>query len=155
MSDAESAPRVPFDPREERVIAGLARWMGLLGRFQILAAVAILLGLLTVLGLVTTADVFEPQSAPASDTPPLVSIGEVEPEATALAILGIGVLGLLFFRGGLHLIAGAEDLEAAIGPDDLSQHYLEEALRKLRGYFMLELVVVSGLGLILGWVGTL
>ncbi|HJL16071.1 MAG TPA: hypothetical protein RMH99_10455 [Sandaracinaceae bacterium LLY-WYZ-13_1] len=132
-----SLSRIPFDPREERVLSGLARWMGLLGRFQIVAAVFVFVVLLGVTGLVTTAEVIEPASN-ASTEQPLVSIGEVSRTAVAVVVAVVVGFSLIFLRGGMLLISGAEDLEHVVQSHDLGQHHLEEALGRLRRYFVLE-----------------
>jgi len=138
-----SLSRIPFDPREERVVAGLARWMGLLGRFQVVASVFIFVVLLAVTGIVTTIEVIEPATAAAGEEP-LVSIGEVSRTAIAAVIGVIVVFSLLFLRGGMLLLSAAEDLETVVTTDELDQHHLEGALRRLRTYFVLEsLLMVS------------
>ena len=151
-----SLSRIPFDPREGRVLHGLARWMGLLGRFQVVAAVFLFVVLLGVTGLVTTAEVIEP-AARAGAEEPLVSIGEVSKTGIAITVALVVGFSLLFLRGGMLLIGGAEDLESAIASEELGQHHLEEALGRLRGYFVLESVLMVGVAAsvyaatILGW----
>lgn len=135
--------RIPFDPREERVITGLARWMGLLGRFQIVAAVFVFVVLLGVTGLVTTAEVLEPASDAAAEQP-LISIGEVSRGAVAAVVAVVVGFSLLFLRGGMLLIAGAEDLENVTGTSEVVQHHLEEALGRIRRYFILESLFMAG-----------
>lgn len=149
--------RIPFDPREERIIAGLARWMGRLGRFQIVAAVFVFVVLLAVTGVVTTVEVIEP--ATSSGEAPLVSIGEVSRGAVAAVVLVVVLLSLAFLRGGMLLLGAAEDLETVASTDDLDQHHMEGALQKLRNYFVLESLLMIGIvaaayaGTILGWGG--
>lgn len=139
-----SLSRIPFDPREARVLSGLARWMGLLGRFQIVAAVFIFVVLLGVTGLVTTAEVIEPATQ-APEEQPLVSIGEVSRGAIAAVVAIVVGFSLVFLRGGMLLIAGAEDLENVAAPEALDQHHLEEALGRIRRYFILESLLMAGL----------
>ncbi|MCZ7683743.1 MAG: hypothetical protein M5U28_35240 [Sandaracinaceae bacterium] len=103
--------RVPFDPREVRVVSDLARWMGLLGRFQIVAATFIFLLLLAAAALVTTAEVLEPAAGAAADEQPLVSIGEVSRGTIAAVVAVVVGFSLVFLRGGMLLISAAEDLE--------------------------------------------
>ena len=138
--------RIPFDPREERVVLGLARWMGLLGRFQIVAATFIFVVLLAVTGIVTTAEVLEP-AANAAGQVPLVSIGEVPRGTVAIVVAIVVAFSLLFLRGGMLLIAGAEDLESVHAKEALDQDHLDSALGRLRTYFVLEslfMVVIAG-----------
>ena len=147
---------IPFDPREARVLSGLARWMGLLGRFQIVGAVFVFVVLLGVTGLVTTAEFLEPASASGAEEP-LVSMGEVSRGSVAAVVGVIITLSLLFLRQGMLLISGAEELEAVVGDEAEGQESLEEALRKLRGYFVFEslfMVCIAALAYaatILGW----
>lgn len=138
-----SLSKIPFDPREERVIFGLARWMGLLGRFQVVAAVFVFVLLLGVTGLVSTAEILEPVTR-GSGEQPLVSIGEVSRTAVALTVTIVVGFSLIFLRGGMLLISGAEDLVNAAN-DSLAQHHLEEALARLRRYFMLESLLMVGI----------
>lgn len=137
---SRSLSRIPFDPREERVVAGLARWMGLLGRFQIVAAVFVFAVLLAVTGIVTTVELIEPTAAPGEE--PLVSIGEVSRGAIAAVVGVVVVLSLVFLRGGMLLLSASDDLETCIGKHEVArgegQHALEGALRRLRSYFVLE-----------------
>lgn len=140
---------IPFDAREQRVLLGLARWMGLLGRCQVVAAIALTLTLMTLLGMITTAEVFEASSRGA-DTPPLVTVGDVSWEAATAVAVAVFALAVVLFRGGVLLIVGAEDLEGVLGPDELDQHHLEKGLRRLSDYFLLELlqwVAIGGLAL--------
>ncbi|MGE0788013.1 MAG: hypothetical protein AB7S26_20225 [Sandaracinaceae bacterium] len=150
--------RIPFDPREERIIAGLARWMGRLGRFQIVAATFVFVVLLAVTGIVTTVELIEPLR-PSGETA-LVSIGEVSRGWMAAVVAGVVVLSLVFLRGGMLLLGAAEDLETVAADDDedaLDRVRLESALRRLRNYFVLEsllmiaLVVVAYAMTIAGW----
>lgn len=151
-----SLSRIPFDPREGRVIAGLARWMGLLGRFQIVAAVFVFVVLLAVTGIVTTVEFIEPATS-AGGEEPLVSIGEVSRGAIAAVIGVVVVLSLIFLRGGMLLLSAADDLETVVDQADNDQHALEGALRRLRSYFVLEslLMVLIAAGVyaatIAGW----
>ena len=89
----------------------------------------------------------------------LVSIGEVPREALAIAVAAVVVFSLIFLRGGMLLIGAAEDLELVLATDELDQHHLESALRRLRGYFVLESVLAAAAlatvytGAILRWPG--
>lgn len=138
-----SLSRIPFDPREVRVIADLARWMGRLGRFQIVAAVFVFVVLLAITGIVTTVQVIEPAVGGAEE--PLVSVGEISRNAIAGVVLAVVVFSLVFLRGGMLLLGAAEELETVLGTDELDQHHLEGALRRLRSYFILESVLMSAL----------
>lgn len=133
-----SLSRIPFDPREERVVSDLARWMGLLGRFQIVAATFIFVLLLAAAALVTTAEVLEPAAGAAADEQPLVSVGEVSRGAIAAVVAVVVGFSLVFFRGGMLLISAAEDLETVATTDERDGHLLDAAVRRLRGYFVLE-----------------
>lgn len=132
-----------FDPREARVMMGLARWMSLLGRFQVVAAVFLFVVLLGVTGLVTTAELIEPASEASADAP-LVTFGEVSRTTIALIVALVVAFSLLFLRGGMLLISGAEDLESVVTSDEESAENLEESLRRLRAYFVLESLLMVG-----------
>ncbi len=136
--------RIPFDPREIRVVSDLARWMGLLGRFQIVAATFLFLLLLAAAALVTTAEVLEPAAGAASDQP-LVSIGEVSRGSIALVVAVFVGFSLVFVRGGMLLISAAEDLETVAAKDERDGHLLDAAVRRLRSYFVLETLLMAGI----------
>jgi hypothetical protein len=127
-----SLSRIPFDPREEKTISSLARWMGLLGRAQIVAGAFVLV----------TATEFSAGSE--VEEPPLVSVGEVSRETVAGIVAGVLLYSWLIFRGGMLLIGAAEGFEKVVATDDLDQQHLEEALRKLRQYFIIECILVLG-----------
>ncbi len=137
-----SLSSIAFDKREQRVVSELARWLGLLGRFQIVGATFIFVMLLGVAALVTAADVLEPAAGAASD-PPLVSIGEVSRTAIGLTVAAVVAFTLAFFRGGTLLVSAAEDLETVTQEDERDGHFLDAALRKLRNYFVLESLVMA------------
>ncbi len=139
-----SLSRIPFDPREQRVVTGLAKWMGVLGRFQIVAAVFIFVALLAVTGIVTTIEVIEPATSSGGEAP-LVSIGEVSRAAVAAVIGVVVVFSLIFLRGGMLLLSASDDLETVLSTDKLDQHHLEGALQRLRSYFILEAFVLVAL----------
>ena len=138
-----SVARIAFDPREERVISDLARWMGRLGRFQIVGAVFIFVALLAVTGIITTVEVIEPVAA--GGQAPLVSVGEISRGAIAALVVCVVAFSLIFLRGGMILLGAAEDLETVVGTDELDQHHLEGALQKLRNYFVLESIFMLAL----------
>jgi hypothetical protein len=136
---------IPFDTREERVVAGLARWMGLLGRFQIVSATALVVMLLVTVAIVTSAEFFEPE---VEEGLAPITLGEAIDGQTLLGgLIALGAFCFVFLRGGALLIAAAEDLEHLLATDDLDQHHLESALRRLRAYFVLECLLV-GFGMV-------
>jgi hypothetical protein len=136
-----SSSRLGFDVREQRVVADLARWMGLLGRFQVVAASFVFLLLLAVAALVTTIEVLEPTSGEGLP----VSIGEVSRTTMATVVAVVLVVTIVFLRGGMLLIGSAEDLEAANGEDPRVIELLDSALRRLRTYFVLESLLMAAL----------
>ena len=133
--------RIPFDPREQRVVSGLAKWMGVLGRFQIVAAVFIFVVLLAATGIAATVEVIEPATAGGGEEP-LVSIGEVSRGAVAAVVGAVVIFSLIFLRGGMLLLSASDELETVLGTDELDQHHLEGALQRLRSYFILEAFVI-------------
>jgi hypothetical protein len=132
-----SLSRIAFDKREERVVSDLARWLGLLGRVQIVGATLIFIMLLAVAALVTTAEVIEPAAGAASEQP-LVSMGEVSRGTIGIVVAAVVGFTLVFFRGGMLLVSAAEDLETVMTKDERDGHFLDGAIRKLRSYFVLE-----------------
>lgn len=138
-----SKSRIPFDPREERVVADLARWMGLLGRFQFVAATFVFILLLAAVALVTTAEMLEPATG-AEGEQALVSIGEVSRTGIGVTVAVVLGFSLVFLRGGMLLISAAEDLELLLTKDERDQLHLDAALRRLRSYFVLESVLMAG-----------
>lgn len=142
---------IRFDPRERRVIDGLSRWMGLLGRLQVLAGGALAL---TVCGLALAYGATEAFETPpgAFAAPPLVRLGEVSPGAlVALGCSGL-LVGLLLLRGGVLLTDAAEDLEHLAQGEGGDRPHLEDALRRLRGYWRMELaLVLAALAAMLAW----
>ena len=135
---------IPFDPRESRVIQGLARWMSLLGRFQIVVAVFLFVVLLALTGLVTTAEVLEPAAQASEADAPLVSIGEVPRGVIAGVVAAVVLFSLAFLRGGMLLSSAAEELESITSAHELEAESLEEAIRRLRSYFVIESLLMVG-----------
>jgi hypothetical protein len=133
--------RIPFDTRQERVIAELARWMNLLGRFQIIAATFVFILLLAAVALVTAAEVLEPAAGAAGEQP-IFTIGEVSRTAIAAVVAVVVGFTLVFWRGGMVLIGAAEDFELMSGEKD--QQHLDAGLRKLRTYFVMESLLMIG-----------
>lgn len=136
-----SHSRLGLDPRETRVISDLTRWMGLLGRFQIVGATFLFVLLLAVAALVTTAEVLEPAAGPSPEAP-LVSIGEVSRMGIGVVVAAVVAFSLVFLRGGMLLVSAAEDLDAAVSKDERAEGALEAALRRLRSYFVLEALLM-------------
>ena len=133
--------------------------MSLLGRFQVVGAVFLFVVLLAVTGLVTTAEVIEPAAQAGSGDAPLVSVGDVSRGAIAAVVAGVVLFSLVFLRGGMLLVSGAEDIESISAEHELALSDLEEAVRRLRNYFILEsllmLAVAAGTyaATIAGWGG--
>jgi hypothetical protein len=145
-----------FVPRDQRIIHELARWMGLLGRFQVVAATFVLLLLLAGAAVVTTIEMLDP--AQAEGLP--VSIGNVSRTTMAVTTVATLFVTVLFLRGGMLLISSAEDLEETSAEDARVIEHLDSALRRLRAYFVLESVLMACVaaaayvGAFLRWPGT-
>jgi hypothetical protein len=145
--------RVPSDlvltAEQERSIDGAARWMGLLGRFQVLAGglISLLVVVAALAWAIGQAPVTEVES---STTPPLVRLGEVSTEALALSGGIVLAFGLLLLRGGVLLTDAAEDLE-----HHTTGRFVEAGLNHLAGYFVTEIALIAvAIALVLG-IGTL
>ncbi|MBZ0121542.1 MAG: hypothetical protein IT378_26500 [Sandaracinaceae bacterium] len=152
-------PLIPLvlDSREERVVSGLARWMGLLGRFQVVAATFVFLLLLAVGALVSSAELLEPVTRAQAGEEPLVTIGEISREGVAITVAVAVAFCLVFFRGGVLLIGAGEDLEAVMARE-VDRSSLQSALSRLRRYFILEcalLLAIAALAylVVFGWPG--
>jgi hypothetical protein len=137
-----SGSPLTLDPGDERLVDGAARWMGMLGRFQVLfGGLSLLFAVGAGLSLWLT-DAMEDGDASAT-TPPLVTLGDVSP----LAVAGIGVLilvvGGVLVRGGTLLIDAAEDFERHLAHKDGGELLLIDGMRRLGTYFVLESVLVA------------
>lgn len=121
---------------EERVVDRAARWMGMLGRFQVLAG-----GVLTLIVIVGAIVWALGQSNPAEvsseTTPPLVRLGDVSTEQAAIAGAIVLAVGLLVLRGGVLLTDAAEDLER-----HAHGRGIEAGLTHLSGYYVTEVLLV-------------
>ena len=145
---------LPFDPRDERAIDGTARWMGTLGRFQVLGGTLLLLLAIGAIVAWTLAAVTAPETA-SDTTPPLVQLGEVSTTHLVLAVSGVVLVGLLVLRGGVLLTDAAEDLEHHVHAQADGTPYLEDALVALAKAVFIDasLVAASTAGLV--WLGSL
>lgn len=158
LPTAEAATRrlaeLPFELRDERTIDGTARWMGMLGRFQVLAGSLALLG---AVGLVlgwTYSSATAPE-VESDTTPPLVRLGEVSSAEVGVAIAVVVAVGLLVLRGGVLLTDAAEDLEHHIHANDGEAPYLEDALVALAKAFAIDATLLALAGAALYWLGSL
>lgn len=139
--------RIPFLPAEERVIDSVARWMGVLGRFQVLAGGLLVL---TVMGIALAYGMTETRAV--DTAPPLVTLGEVSVDALMNVGLALSALGVLVIWAGVLLIDSSEDLEHVVHAPERDPRYLEDALHRLRRFFRIEaLLTLIILGLVLAW----
>lgn len=144
--------RIPFDPREERVIDSMSRWMGVLGRFQILAGGALVLTVIGIAIAYGTTEALSPAAQAADATPPLITLGEVTLEALVVIGAIVSSLGALLLWGGVGLIDAAEDFERVVHGGEGGRHHLEAALRRVRGYYRVEaLLTLLLLAALLAW----
>ena len=142
-----SLATIPFDPSEVKVVEGMARWAGLLGRFQVLAGgflILLVLGAAAVFGLAGALDRGTPVAT--DTTPPVVTLGEVAPETLTWVALGCLALGALVLRGGIFLTDAAEDFEHAAHGSVAGQEHLVSGSRRLTGYFDMH-TLLAGLAL--------
>lgn len=143
MSRSRSS-RPPFDARERRVIHGLCRWVGMLGRFQIIGAVFVFLLLLAGAGLVATLGGFE-DAGDNEYEQPLVTFGEVSSTTLTVGVVAMSLFALIFLHGGMLLLGAADDIDAALREDGTEHPHLAGALNRLRSYFVLETGLMSAL----------
>ncbi len=135
--------RVALTPRDERSIDSMARWMGLLGRFRVLAGGLLMLAVLGVALAYATTEALEGPAGPSDTTPPLVRLGALSTRALALLGTALMLLGGLVLRGGVLLDDAAEDFERIVHGSGPAERHLESALRRLRAFFRLELWLVA------------
>lgn len=133
---------VALDPRDERLVDGAARWMGMLGRFQVLfGGLSLLLVVGAGLSLWLT-DAMEDGDASAT-TPPIVTLGDITPTG-ALGVAALIVLvGGVLVRGGTLLIDAAEDFERHLQNKTSREPLLVDGMRRLGTYFLLESLLVA------------
>ena len=133
-----------LDPRDERLVDGASRWMGLLGRFQVLSGGLVLLMVLGAALVLWLTDAMDTGDPGAASSPPLMTLGEVAPRTLGLVAAGLTVGGALFAWSGLLLVDASEDLEHHIrvkaGAD---LRILEDGLRRLGTYFAVESLFVA------------
>ncbi len=141
-----TSPALALDPRDARLVDGAARWMGMLGRFQVLfggLTLFLIVGAGLALWLTDAAD----GSDASATTPPLVTLGEVDPLAVAAVAAVIVVMAALVVRGGTLLIDAAEDFERYLHPlsggKSTDESLLLDGLRRLGTYFVLESLLVG------------
>lgn len=128
---------IALAPDEERAIDRAARWMGMLGRFQVLAG-GVLSLIALVGGVVWAVNNGSPTEVESTTTPSLVRLGEVSTQSAAIAGAIVLAFGLLFLRGGVMLTDAAEDLER-----HASGRSFEAGLRHLAGYYVTEILLVA------------
>lgn len=152
MAEGSSEPQgrglseITLTPDEERAIDRAARWMGMLGRFQVLAG-GVLSLIVAIGGIVWAFNQASPVEVTSETTPPLIRLGEVSTQSAGIAGAIVLAFGLLFLRGGVMLTDAAEDLER-----HTSGRSIEAGLRHLAGYFITEIfliVTVIGVGIAL------
>jgi len=122
------------------VIDSVSRWMGLLGRFQVLGGGLLVLA---VLGIAVTYLTVEALPEPGEVVTPLVALGEMTMRTVWAIAAGLAVVGALVLRGGVLLTDAAEDLERIVHTDDLDQQHLEMALSRLRSFYRVELLLTG------------
>jgi hypothetical protein len=136
------AARLTLDPRDQRLVDGAARWMGMLGRFQVLLGGLVLLlevGAALAYWLVDRLD----DASHASETsPPLVTLGSVSSDTVALVAASVLLFGGITVRGGTLLIDAAEDFERYLQQKD-ADRLLHDGLARLGSYFLLESLLVG------------
>lgn len=146
-SDGRGLSEIALTHDQERAIDRAARWMGMLGRFQVLAG-GVLSLIVGVGGIVWAVNDASPVEVESSTTPPLVRLGEVSTQSAAIAGAIVLAVGLLFLRGGVMLTDAAEDLER-----HTSGRSIEAGLRHLAGYYATEIfliAIVIGMAVVLG-----
>lgn len=145
---------LPFDAREERVIDTTARWMGTLGRFQILSG-GLLLLLCVSVGVAWTFSTVTAAEVETDTTPPLVTLGEVSNMQMGIAMSLVALFAIIILRGGVLFTDAADDLEHHIHSSDRSALHLEEAVSALGRALWLDTIIAVVVAAVLFWLGTL
>ena len=138
----ERATSLALDPRDQRLVDGAARWMSMLGRFQVLLGGLLLLFAVGAGLALWVTDAMEGGDTSAT-TPPLVTLGQVEPIAVAAVFAVVLLFGAVLVRGGTLLIDAAEVFERHLAQKDRSESLLLDGMRRLGTYFLLESVLVA------------
>lgn len=134
--------RIDFDPRQERLIASMARWAGLLGRFQVLAGSLVFLLVVGVAVAYGTTEAIDDPTA-SETTPPIVILGDITPQTLmSLGIVSL-IIGAILVRGGILLNDAADELDRVAHTDEADLQHLETALASLRSYFRMEAVITA------------
>ncbi len=151
---ARDLASLPLDPKDERAIDKTARWMGMLGRFEVLSGALVLL-LAVVLSLGWGFSSMTRPEVESETTPPLVRLGEVSSLQMAIAIGLTIVVGGLVLRAGILFTDAAEDLEHHVHAKQEGVPYLEDALLTLARAFVLDALLLGLVTLGLAWLGSL
>lgn len=139
---APPPPPISLDLRDQRLVDGAARWMGMLGRFQVLLGGLVLLleiGAALAYWLVEQLD----EAAATATTPPVVSLGTVSSETVAVVAVAVLLVGGVTVRCGTLLIDAAEDFERSLLQKDAADRLLHDGLSRLGTYFVLESLLVG------------
>ena len=154
---------LPLDAREERVIDTTARWMGTLGRFQILSG-GLLLLLCVSVGVAWTFSAVTAAEVETDTTPPLVRLGEVSNVQMGIAMCLVALFAIIILRGGVLFTDAANDLEhhihssepgLASSPSGEGTPYLEDAVSALGRALWLDTIIAFVVAAGLFWLGTL
>lgn len=141
---SQPAARIALDPRDQRLVDGASRWMGMLGRFQVLFGGLVLLLEIGAAIAYWLIDRLDEAAATSETTPPVVSLGTVSNETVAILAVAILVFGGVMVRGGTLLIDAAEDFERHLHQKDDADRLLYDGLKRLGTYFVLESLLVAG-----------
>ena len=113
-----SLAELPFDAREERAIDTTARWMGTLGRFQILSG-GLLLLLCVSVGVAWTFSAVTAAEVETDTTPPLVTLGEVSNTQMGIAMSLVALFAIIILRGGVHVVSPKSDNSPLVNVDEM------------------------------------
>jgi hypothetical protein len=136
------AARLSLDPRDQRLVDGAARWMGMLGRFQVLLGGLVLLLEIGAALAVWLVDRLDDASDMSETSPPLVTLGSVSSDTVAIVAVVVLLFGGITVRGGTLLIDAAEDFERYLQQKD-ADRLLHDGLSRLGSYFFLESLLVA------------
>lgn len=150
---ADAGHRLALVPADARLVDGAARWMGMFGRFQVLAGG---LGIaLVVLAAFShwLSGALEDASESAT-SPPVVTLGDVSSTSVLIAAVSVLLFGALLVRAGTLLIDAAEDLERALHVQgETDADLFDLGLRRLGSYFALESLIVAAVAAGLAYAG--
>lgn len=151
----DAGHRLALIPADARLVDGAARWMGMFGRFQVLAG-GLAIALVVLAGFSHWLSGLLEDASESATSPPVVTLGDVSSTSVLVAAVAVLGFGAILVRGGTLLIDAAEDLERALHvKGETDAELFDLGLRRLGSYFVLESLLVAALAGGLAYAGGL